>query len=463
MQVPDRLGKYRVVDTLGQGAMGVVYKGFDDDIRRTVALKVLHPSLLEERTGDEMIVRFRQEAQAAAHCMHANIVTIFDYGVSAGFHYIAMEFLEGINLKTLLKKEKKLPYRQAADIMLQVLSALEYTHERGVIHRDIKPANIMIHKNGRVKVADFGIARMGRSDLTRVGIAIGTPSYMAPECLLGRPVDSGCDLYAVGIVLGELLIGEHFQQENRIDNQALKMKLHRAIRETDIAENLYIVLNKALHFNPSLRFNSAKEFSKQLSVIISPGEKHVPDMDELAATVLRTSQIRIDEPKSKLRLPESDTSLSPLMIDQITQELTPYVGPMASLLVKKYAKDCTDIDELLSALAAHIPNSNEQTQFRSSVNTSGLSATAIIRQQSHINDSGKTSKPETGLKLSAQQVQEISNILVHYIGPLAPRIINRVQRESQDWLSFCQRLSENIPGERDKNALLNQLKTIRRH
>ena len=186
-------------------------------------------------------------------------------------------------------------------------------------------------------------------------------------------------------------------------------------------------------------------------------------MDELATNVLRTSQSRADESKPKLPSSEGDTSFSPLVIDQITQELIPYVGPLATRLVRKYAKDCADIDELLGALTSHIPNSSEQTQFRSSVNTSGLTAMAILRQQSYANGSDKSSNRKIGLKLSPQQIQEISSTLGYYIGPLAPRIVKRAQRASDDWMSFCHRLAENIPNESEKNSLLNQLNAIRRH
>ncbi len=190
-------------------------------------------------------------------------------------------------------------------------------------------------------------------------------------------------------------------------------------------------------------------------------------MNELATNVFLTSQPpsqpRTDESKQKSPSSESDSSLSPLVIDHITQELIPYLGLMAPRLVKKYAKDCSDIDELLGTLSSHIPNSTEQTQFRSSINTSGLTAMEIISRQSHSNDSEKSSKREVGLKMSPQQIQEISSILAHYIGPLAPRIVKRAQREGDDWMSFCHRLAKNIPNESEKNALLNQLNAIRRH
>ena len=155
----DRLGKYRLDAVIGEGAMGVVYRAFDEDIERPVAIKVLHSHLLNDDMGAELATRFRLEAKAAARCMHTHIVTVFDYGVSDNAHYIVMEFIEGVDLRTLLRQEKRIPFRQASDTIFQVLSALEHAHKNGVVHRDIKPANIMILDSGQVKVADFGVAR----------------------------------------------------------------------------------------------------------------------------------------------------------------------------------------------------------------------------------------------------------------------------------------------------------------
>src|SRR5689334_488409 len=137
------LGKYRIDGVIGQGSMGVVYKGYDDDIARPVALKVLHRHLIEDDSTGQLASRFKQEAQAAARCLHGNIVTIFDFGESNGAQFIVMEYVHGTNLRSLLRIEKRLPYAQAADVIRQVLEALEYAHENGVVHRDIKPANIM--------------------------------------------------------------------------------------------------------------------------------------------------------------------------------------------------------------------------------------------------------------------------------------------------------------------------------
>ncbi len=201
--------------------MGVVYKGYDEDIERPVALKVLYSHLLDDDMGGELAVRFRQEAKAAARCMHSNIVTVFDYGISDGAHYIVMEYIEGVDLKTLLRSEKQIEFRQAVDIAIQVLSALEYAHSNGVVHRDIKPANIMVLENGQVKVADFGIARLENSDLTQAGLMLGTPSYMSPEGQRGE-TDARSDLYAVGVVLYEMLTGKRLGPGRQLEPALLK-------------------------------------------------------------------------------------------------------------------------------------------------------------------------------------------------------------------------------------------------
>src|SRR6266545_1800360 len=182
MTAPDRLGKYEITEVLGRGAMGVVYKGFDPGIRRIVAIKTIRRELIEgERPAAAMLARFRNEAQAAGKLAHPGIVAVYDYGEDASVAYIAMEYVEGNSLREYLGRGTRFAERDAVSVMSQLLEALEHAHERRVWHRDIKPANIIVMMNGRVKVADFGIARIEASDLTQTSAMLGSPGYMAPE------------------------------------------------------------------------------------------------------------------------------------------------------------------------------------------------------------------------------------------------------------------------------------------
>jgi serine/threonine-protein kinase len=208
MTQPQRLGKYELVEVLGRGAMGIVYKAFDPDIHRTVAIKTIRKELVEDddRAG-MMLARFRNEARAAGRLSHPGIVAVYDFGESSAVTYIAMEFVQGNSLREYFNRGTRFAERDAVSIMAQLLDALQHAHEQGVWHRDIKPANLIIMNNGRLKIADFGIARIDTSQLTLTGVVLGSPGYMAPEQYSGGTVDWRADLFAAGVVMYQLLTG----------------------------------------------------------------------------------------------------------------------------------------------------------------------------------------------------------------------------------------------------------------
>jgi tRNA A-37 threonylcarbamoyl transferase component Bud32 len=208
----DQLGKYRVVRELGRGTMGVVYEGYDSAIERRVAIKVVREAELDGAELPGLLSRLRREAQAAGRLNHPGIVTVFDYGEDLRtpgrpVAFIAMELVEGRDLKRLLDEGRHFDLDAAMRLMASVLEALKHAHDRGVVHRDVKPANIMLLPDGAIKVADFGVARLDNSDLTREGTVIGSPQYMSPEQLMGLAVDSRSDLYSCGVLLYQLLTG----------------------------------------------------------------------------------------------------------------------------------------------------------------------------------------------------------------------------------------------------------------
>jgi len=210
MTQPQRLGKYELVAVLGKGAMGVVYKAFDPDIHRTVAIKTIRKELIEDDDhGGTMMARFKNEARAAGRLSHPGIVAVYDYGESSAVTYIAMEFVQGNSLREYFNRGTRFAERDIVSIMAQLLDALHHAHEQGVWHRDIKPANLIIMDSGRIKVADFGIARIDTSQLTLTGVVMGSPGYMAPEQYTAGTVDRRADLFAAGVVMYQLLTGTH--------------------------------------------------------------------------------------------------------------------------------------------------------------------------------------------------------------------------------------------------------------
>jgi serine/threonine-protein kinase len=199
-------GPFRILEQIGRGGMAVVYKGFQQSLNRYVAVKVLRAELAQDPT---IVARFREEALAVANLNHPNILYIYDAGVGHGVYYIVQDYVEGGSLRDLIN-QGPLSTQHAVSIAMQVAEALDHAHQAGVVHRDVKPANILLTRDGRPLISDFGIAKVVRSSqkLTRTGTSIGTPEYMAPEQALGQAVDGRTDLYALGIVLYEMLTGQ---------------------------------------------------------------------------------------------------------------------------------------------------------------------------------------------------------------------------------------------------------------
>jgi eukaryotic-like serine/threonine-protein kinase len=206
--ITQQFGRYELLSELGQGAMGVVYKARDPVLDRIVAIKTINLTLPKDEIS-EYEARFYQEARAAGGLNHPNIVTIYDIGKTERVAYMAMEFLEGQELRSVLTAREPLPVELALDIAAQVADGLAYAHDRHIVHRDIKPANIMLVHNSLVKITDFGIARMRTNEVkTMTGMILGSPKYMSPEQVAGKRADHRSDLFSLGVVLYEMLTGE---------------------------------------------------------------------------------------------------------------------------------------------------------------------------------------------------------------------------------------------------------------
>ena len=203
---PDTIvdGRYRLLQRVGSGGMADVFAADDLQLGRRVALKLLHARFAED---DQFVERFRREASAAAGLSHPNVVQVYDRGEWDATYYIAMEFLEGRSLKQVVQEDGPLPPDRAIDIVLQILRAARFAHRRGIIHRDLKPHNVIVDDEGRAKVTDFGIARAGASDMTQTGSIMGTAQYLSPEQAQGLSVTPRSDLYAICVLLYELLVG----------------------------------------------------------------------------------------------------------------------------------------------------------------------------------------------------------------------------------------------------------------
>ncbi len=270
-KTPAKIGRYRILGELGRGAMGVVYRAKDPALDRVVALKTI---ILSDDADNrkEYEKRFAQEARAAGKLNHPNIVTTFDFGEEGDLAYLAMELLEGTDLRTRLKKP--LPTAEAVDIAVQVADGLGFAHERGIVHRDIKPANIMLLERGGAKIMDFGIARTRSDDFkTSTGMVMGTPRFMSPEQITGGRIDQRSDLFSLGSVLYEMLTGEMLfagADNPQIAHNLMNLEPEPPSRlNPEVTSLLDFVVARALKKDPAVRYQDAYELASDLRTCLA--------------------------------------------------------------------------------------------------------------------------------------------------------------------------------------------------
>ncbi len=260
----ERIGKYELRAILGKGSLGVVYRGFDPEMRRPVALKVLEKRDLDAADMERILERFRQEARIAARLDHPRIAALLDFVETGEFACIATQLVEGRPLSVQLAEDGLYAPRDAWVLLRQILDGLQYCHEQGVVHRDLKPANILVDGSRGIKITDFGVARLDTSSLTQLGDPIGTPHYMAPEQLSGLDCTPATDLYQVGVIAYELLTGERpfTGQSAEILRRVLRDRpADASTLNPEITTELDAVLQKALAKQPAERFASARDMS----------------------------------------------------------------------------------------------------------------------------------------------------------------------------------------------------------
>jgi len=264
--LPQKFGRYLIVREIGHGAMGVVYEALDPTIGRKIALKAIRFDGIGT-TADEAARRFKNEARAAGGLNHPNIVTVYDAGEDSGLLYLAMEFIEGSTLEALIREQRTIATAQTIDIIRQVCAGLDFAHAKGIIHRDVKPGNIMLASNGLAKITDFGIARAGEA-MTITGQVVGTPNYMSPEQVLGKPLDGRSDLFSVGVILYEMVTGER-----PFEGQSITTIMYKIVHETPIPPRkldstihpgLSAVIEKALSKSADDRFPNGEALVRAL-------------------------------------------------------------------------------------------------------------------------------------------------------------------------------------------------------
>ncbi|WP_082117110.1 serine/threonine protein kinase [Sedimenticola thiotaurini] len=454
--MPEKLGKYQIKSVIGQGAMGVVYQAFDPDIERNVAIKVLHAHHCTGEHGRDLGERFRREAQAAARCIHPNIVAIFELGRYREQDYIVMEYVQGEELKYFLASGHRFSQDEALFITMEVLKALVVAHAQGVVHRDIKPANIILLDSGGVKVTDFGVARLDQSDLTLAGNMVGTPNYMCPEGLRGEVVDQRADIYSTGMVLLEMLTGARITPK-----ELYSVPIHQFIDkvfETErgqlVGDRLQSIIRQALSESIAERFSSAQVFLDSLQALAGDNGAAPDTSARIAQTVVNQKPLRESVSPATGQLVSMDT------LHELEHSLTSYVGPIAGILVQKSFSGVSSPDELVQSLATHISDVGEREAFLVRARTVLSQDSTVLNRSAarplETSELNRTTATDFSSTLDQAATERLARLLAFYVGPLAQHLLKRCLAKSHSYEDLCQRLASNIPTEAERVEFLSK-------
>jgi serine/threonine-protein kinase len=456
--IPAHFGKYRIDGVLGKGSMGVVYKGYDPDILRTVAIKTIRKEVVDDEQEAAFLARFRNEAQAAGRLSHQGIVGVYEFGEVGDVAFLAMEYVEGNSLREYFLRGTRFERHDVVSVMVQLLDALHHAHVRGVWHRDVKPANIIIMKNGKLKVADFGIARIESSTLTQVGAVMGTPGYMSPEHYNGSPIDQRSDIFAAGVVMYQLLTGkrpftgspESIAYQICHEQPAAPSTLNPEVASPAFDEVVMTALAKRV----DERFQYAQAFSDAVvaahaapasptlseQTIISepvppagPAEPSVPSHASQASHPSRPSQ---PSQPSGASLPPAGWDAATLR--QVEQRLANLIGPLSKVLVRRAAAQTKDLDELHRVLAE------------------GLSAQereAFLAGREPPRAPEPAAAPPAG-PLTPELVERATRRLALDLGPIAKVVAGKAAAQAGDHRQFILLLADHLGGAAERARFL---------
>ncbi|MEN9864847.1 MAG: hypothetical protein RL748_437 [Pseudomonadota bacterium] len=488
------LGKYRIDATLGKGAMGVVYKGFDPHIERVVALKTIRKDLLEANPEMGLIARFKNEAQAAGRLSHPNIVAVYEYGESDDTAYIAMEFVHNTPLTKLLEHGKPSPLESVMSWSSQLLRALNYAHGRGVVHRDVKPDNLLIDAQGQLKITDFGIARIDASTLTQVGSMVGTPCYMSPEQFRGEVADRRSDIFACGILLYQMLTG--YRPYSGAPYEIMHKIMHEdapvpSDKNPALGKMYDALIRKALARAPQERFDTCLELLEALLAIYRSGIGYInnaaEDRTQLVANplVARTpapvepeaapgtainssAGTMVSQSNPPATLLSSELAAQPWKADalpELESILSTQIGPMARVFLKKSLAQANDMDALCDSLLQHIPSEKGRADFNDKVQL--LKKKLRSSQSSQTGLGSKLSSPGTAISSGAALATQLNSLpqdvldaaekkLTPFIGPIAKVMCKRTARQTGNEHEFYRLLASHIENEAERSRFLRE-------
>jgi eukaryotic-like serine/threonine-protein kinase len=509
--LPAQIGSYPVRGLIGTGSMGMVFLGHDPVIDRPVAIKTIHRRLLETAgTEQNVAARFRVEAQAAGRLNHRNIVSVYQFGEDAENAFIVMEYVAGHSLRDYLKRSERFSVSEVQCLMGQLLDALHFAHERGVVHRDIKPANLIVADDGRLKITDFGIARTESSQVTRANAVVGSPGYIAPEQYTGDAQDRRVDVFSAGVLLYQLLTGSlPFSGSDESIMYQIVYEQHQPleVRSGDPALAVFEpIIVRALAKDPAQRFASARAFAEALQALSAepvaemlPRNRLMPPRPRAGAAPAasaagpgssagssagaRSGSGAGPAPVSGFgpgsspgsgpasggshpSVPPVPTGWDETALAGLERELARHVGPVARVLVRRAARGQTELEAVRRAVAGAITDPVMRERFladhsptspgtgpRSSASGFGSSLfghSAFGASGFGGQNSAAPADPSAGLNGSALQADDVakaSAALTRLLGPIAKVMVKQCAARSSTRDQLVARVLEQLsPG-----------------
>jgi serine/threonine-protein kinase len=444
----DEIGPYSIVEQIGEGGMGVIYKAHDKKLQRHVALKFLPVSMNSDAHTRQ---RFLAEARAASQLDHPNICVIHDVSETPdGQLFITMPCYEG---ETLAKRISRgsIPQMEAIDITIQVAQGLACAHTHNIVHRDIKPSNIMLTQNGGAKVLDFGIAKVENIHLTQTGLSIGTLAYMSPEQLRGEPVDARTDIWALGVVLFEVLSGKQ-----AFPAKALPDILQSVLNDTDntlemfakeLPPAIYQVLQNAMARELQQRFVDMNNMLEALHEARTTLYNNHTNQDR---SRINTNANNFTANNKKRRAYQWDEQV----LEQVANILLPTLGPIAPVLVQRSAKTAADLHELSSQLAESLPDQNSRDLFNKQMEMQIAAFTSPPAPRAI-----KTDGSLAGVDLSVTQLAEIEAALIEYLGPITQTLIRRHAVNASSLAQLFDTLAQHINDHQEQQLFMQKMAT----
>jgi serine/threonine-protein kinase len=443
--------------------MGTVYRARDRVLERIVAVKLLHGGRAQDPGPERLSSRFLNEARAVARLNHPTIVSVYDFSdTDPAGDYFAMEYVEGCTIEDYVRLGPEARLRHSFSLMDQLLTGLAYAHARGVIHRDVKPSNLLVTRDGRIKITDFGIAKVGSTKQTKTGTMMGTPAYMAPERYGGGEVDQRCDIYSAGVVFFELLAGR--RPFNGPLHEIMYQICHVAPARVSSLEPalpaaLDPLLARVLHKDPAARFQTADDFAAaiaalgaQLGIPITPSARPPAVAAAPTVHVFPTDAAAPGVPASA-----GPAGWSTVQLAAIEQQLTPIMGPMARILVKRAAVRAQDVEHLYEEIARQLRSEDERRRFLATAPkmTAPDPAVPPAAQLPEPRDEPVGAAPNGAV--AAATLQRTERILLRYVGPIARVLVKKTAALALSETDLYGRLAERINDGRERARFLAEI------